>query len=723
MSFSFTRMNLSLGLLLVIAAAHPAAGQDDRPEGFAAHFHRDDTTVLVVEDPLPHLRTVLNSNALRKVLHNEGPLARLLQGDEGLAPDPAAWWQWVNSNRRWIPRQAAVGLSDAGVSDVDHLLRILALFELLEAANLGDANDVKLQTERKALRQLFADELAALRLPRMRVYVRFRDAEDAGALLELAKLQVDDLTPEDLPSGLVFEPKASALTVRFSLVDMLRAEGLQARDLLVDMGLVDLNDPPETVGKAVDALRGFKAEATLETVGSGLLLTLGPTAAGGPAGLPAGFANLPDVVGKPDAQTLLWGRWSAIRLKAAAATWMSMHEKWRPSAAFGLVAEDPSIGEATIDMLHDVAMRFRKLADAGSMRVWFDQKASGLRLAMVEEPKAATADLAGSALAKMLPADTEGLTVTTADSLGEALSDTLMQVEERLATQTLRAEVRGNDNGQAEERELGYYFHFAELRALVHRAGMEQFGPGYASIIGTRGRVRRIEASFELQTRPQRLSGRDLPTPELALIGKPRGGDAAAREHLEKLYSALLTGVRSAGRADALSDRPLPPVISKAVTVDLGLGVPTWGFDGGNITRATGEAKLRISIEGDLQPHFFFLDGLMVFSTSPRLSRSILATHAGKSKRLMLPDDDDATLVSLGRYTGETLGTTLEHVKAWSTAMMASANLDQDDQSRLATVMEAMAAVSRIMGSAEWTTIQPANERRHITEGVIFASE
>jgi len=706
-------------------AARPAAAQADPQEGFAAHFHRDDTTVLVIEDPLPHLKLLLNSQTLRRAL-TDSPLGRLFATDgDGKVPDPAEGWLFVNTNRRWIPRQLALGLSDAGIGDIDCLFRLLAQFELLETAGLGEADDQKLQEDAKTLRRSLAAELAQARVPRLRVYVRFRDAEDASALLEILKTEVGDIQPEDMPPGLRFDARATSLSARYSIAEMAQAEALDLREMLVAMGIVDLNDDPQVVRQAVDAVRAFKAEATLELFGTGLLLTVGPTDAGGPARLPDGFARLPEAVGTPDDHTLIWGRWNATRLKSAAAAWLTMHEKWHTSATYRLLAQDTET-EPTIDMLRDMAVRFRKLSDGGSLRIWSDAKVSAVRLAMVEEPRAASADLAGSALAKVIPAEVDGFTVETDGSLAEQVSDALMQVEERLATQALKAEFGRDDQGRAEAVEASYYTHFAKLRELVHRVGPERFEPGYATILGTRGKVRRIEAMIELQGRPLRLSGRDLPTPELALIGTLRGGDAAAKEHVEKTFSALLTGIRSASRPEALADQPLPPLDAKAVKTDLGLGVETWSFDGNTLAKATGEAKLRLAVEGDLRPHFFFIDRMIVLSTSPRLSKSILDARAGRAKRLQLPEEESAALISLGRYPGAALGATVEHLKGWYVAMMASAGapVEGPDEPRTIMVLDATAQVMRLMEKAEWTTVQPAGERHQVTDGVmIFAAE
>ena len=49
---------------------------------------------------------------------------------------------------------------------------------------------------------------------------------------------------------------------------------------------------------------------------------------------------------------------------------------------------------------------------------------------------------------------------------------------------------------------LGYYSDFATLRDLLHKAGRDRFERGVVAVVGTQGKVDRLEASFELNGRP-----------------------------------------------------------------------------------------------------------------------------------------------------------------------------------------------------------------------------
>ena len=141
---------VTLLLLCTTVGLAPTAAraqqQQPRPDdgGFAAHFHAQDTTVLVIEDPLPHLRALLTSDRLRRAVRT-GAIGRLIGADAGRVVDAAEGWDWLERNQRWVPKQVAVGLSPDGFGDVDHLFRAIALVELLEGAAAGDGNDPKLR--------------------------------------------------------------------------------------------------------------------------------------------------------------------------------------------------------------------------------------------------------------------------------------------------------------------------------------------------------------------------------------------------------------------------------------------------------------------------------------------------------------------------------------------------------------------------------------------------
>jgi hypothetical protein len=752
------RLGVLVFLALATAVARPSAalaqaGPGDA--GFAAHLHAGDTTFVVVEDPLPHLKTLLTSQALRRAFA-KGPLAEMTKAF-GDPVDPVIGWDWVLKNRRWIPQQVAVGASDAGVGDLDHLFRAAALFELMQAAAGGDrAVHPQLADEVKALRKSLLDEAQAFQLPRVRAYVRFRDAADAVALLDLLRLQLNDVDPKALPDGLRIEPQDRRLTVRFALADFLGNDE-QARAFIASLDLADPDDAALT-GQMLAALRQVRAEVSLRVVGDALLLTVGPDDTGGPAGLRPRSAVLPAAVGPADATTLLWGRWNARRLKQAAKGWLALHERWASTAAYAAVRDRPGddASEPMLDTVRMVAVQVAAVADAGAGRLWADPASGSIRAALQEDRVAVAPDLAKHPAARFLPADAEAYTVETTRGLGEYASDALLQLEDRLATQSLKSQLNPADAKAAGAAELegGYYAHFGAFRDLVHKAGRDRFESGVLMVLGTRGRVDRFEASYEVDGRPTRLSLRNLPAVELALVGKFKApaDEAAVRKYAEDVYAAFATGCRSTARNHQLADKPLPPVQATAKPVDLGLGVPTWGFDAGWLAAATGEAKLRLDVVGDLRPHFFVADGCVAFSTSARLSKAMLAARDNKPiadkpaagdkavaggrpagpPRLALPEPGTGgTLVAVGHYPGDALAKTFEHLGGWVAAVQDALDPANGGDAggpaaarrhRFTQEVGTLGQIARLVDRVEWQTVQVAGQPTHVTRGGVFFS-
>lgn len=699
---------------LLLSIAGVARGED---LSFQAKFHTEDRNFVVIEDPLPHIKALLTSQLLHRAAAR-GPLAELLK-DHGDGRDPVQLWNWISEHQRWIPRQIALGMSDGGIADLDHLVRAISLMELMQAAQKGDdGRNQRLIAELKMLRRAMLNEVRQLRLPRMRLYVRFRTADDAIALMDMLKQEIKEIDPKDLPEGLKLEPEDEAITVKFSLADQFDGDNAMGA-FLKELNLQEADDPAFS-REMIAAAQKIKLEASVRRSGDSLLLTLGPTDAGGSAGLPASFTLLPQDVGAVGADTLLWARWSTTRLKEAAQGWVALHEHWAGSNAFALLAHDEDGDETVLDAMRTAGMACLKLGDTGAARIWVDQPDAALRIAVREEHRPAAKELSHSALASWLPADVEAYSASMTENLGDYLSDVLSQVESRMSLRSLRGLLHPDDPNAApaQHAEASYYTHFATLRELIHKSSHDRFEKGMLAVLGTHGHVQRLEASFILEGQATRMSLRNLPCPEIALIGKPKApADAQTmKKYVEDVYSALSTGIHSAARGPQEAGKPLPAMHADAQLMDLGLGVPTWGFDAHSLLDATGEAKLNLAVEGDLQPHFFFVDGTLVFSTSQRLSKSLLDAHAGKSKRLLLPPDPAGGVIASGKSSGEAMARTMEHLSAWyneylnhldraGRAPADAADRREDGQKFFAVTAQVMRLVERI----EWRTAQTAD--------------
>ncbi|MDB5296358.1 MAG: hypothetical protein JWO31_2341, partial [Phycisphaerales bacterium] len=389
-----------LAATLLAAIVASAFGQARAADGFAPLFHAGDTSVLVVEDLLPHVKALLSSRALRQAVQT-GAVGGLVTAREGRVVDPAEWSDWLDRRRQWLPEQVAVGASEAGFADLDTLLKGLATADLLERTAAGRPEDVSLAADRTKLRQIALAELRQVRVPGLRVYARFRTAEDAAAAFGLMKDWVLGPDPAALPRGVTAELKgADTLAVHVAVGDLI-GEDTAILATLVRAQLLDpATDGEAAARQAVTAVRAVSAEVSVERIGPGLLLTAGPSAAGGAAGVTAGGADLPAAVGQPDARTLAWARWDISRLKAAATGWVKLHEEWVRSTAYaealreanapppgavtpGAAESGPAAGGTVLDALRFAAARVRALPPVGAARAWVGADGSAVRWATV----------------------------------------------------------------------------------------------------------------------------------------------------------------------------------------------------------------------------------------------------------------------------------------------------------------------------------------------------
>jgi hypothetical protein len=147
---------------------------------------------------------------------------------------------------------------------------------------------------------------------------------------------------------------------------------------------------------------------------------------------------------------------------------------------------------------------------------------------------------------------------------------------------------------------------------------------------------------------------------------------------------------------------------------DLGLGVETFAFSGEVFDRLP--HNIAIAVEGDLQPHYFLLDDWLVFSTSARLSKSILAARENADQRLEPPAVESGDLVAFGRFPAELAASYLDHIGKFLGAVTAGGDnvelqgptaiqFRTDDLKSLIETFPALAEAVRMVDGAEWTTV------------------
>ncbi len=602
-----------------------------------------DALLFVINDPLPHLKALLGSESLRKTL-TEGAFGELVAMIP-FAPalDPRIAWEAIDENRRYVPTEIAIGLSQESVAQLDRLVRAGLLAALCYGAN--DSDDDAAEKDLPKLQDEFLKVLKEVGVPPMTVFVRLREEEDAERLFDVAQGQVRS-TAEEAGYEVIEIDDGAGIGLRGKVGDKMPEEGLD--EVLELLGVNEAKRP-----EFRKAIAELKIETWLQRKGSTLTLTVGPRPAAKAA--PFTTAQLGPLY-RQEERDILFARWDATKLKAAVKSWVELWKTWEKSPAGKRLKELDT--ENTLGDLFGSTRTVERMSNSGSMRMWADDDA--LRGASRSEGVPPAADLQGAAISRYVPKDAEAFSLDSTTSLADALAYYLDQFETRMSLQSLRAVFdEGDARGRiAEELSANYYKHFAEFRKNVLERMYEAVGGPSASVVTTTGKVERFSLSFSADGETKKFDLKDLPMFELAGISRAKDAKRAD-DVLAGTYQSFVEGLY------AVMDKTLPKDAPPVVERDLGLGVKTRVFTGGWIKPLTGDFELEMSLEGDFVPHFFVHDGHLIVSTSPKLSKRLLA--AAKAKDSVLPPTKTGyqRTVAHGVMPGRTLGNVYAHTVAW----------------------------------------------------------
>ncbi len=681
-----------------VASPLQAPPANEQAPAFLSHLDASCTNLVFVPDPLPHLQRILTSESLRKVLV-EGRLAKLLNafGRGANELDPRTLWGLIDKNRAWVPTEVAIALPAGGMEDIDHLVRTCMLAALCSGAVSagGDAT----QKDLPKLQDQLLSELNALHLPALRIFVRFRDEKSAAAVFQLL-LQSAGAARE---VGIEPELDKDSVRVRVSAAEFVD-EGLLP-SILLELGILSGENDPKGPALA-NAVTKLGVEAAVHRFGDALRLTLGPSEGDAKPLRPQDLGEL----FRTDSSLITFGRWDLRSLKRASREWVRTWETWAPTTTGKRVKEmDES------DMLGEMLFTARQIdstADIGAVCAWAD---AGLHVAYREEGIKPAAPLAGSKLLQCMPRDVEAFVLDQTVSLADQWVAILRQCESRLEMQSLKAELgMSKDDASLSDAVLAaYYKHLAAFRDLVLNRSAEVFEPPVALLFGTQGKVTRFELGYGSGSKRETLSAKDLPTWELAAIGRVRDPARAIR-YTEEVYGSFVRGLAAALGVSG------PPPDARVPEFDLGLGQRTLVPDGAWMTKLSGANNFSVTIEGDLRPHFFFCDDLVVFSTSVRLSKRILAARQGKeADRLELPSAPAGALVRYGRVRGQTLADSLDRLGTWIATLGAASEpkgrpttrREPTPEAAVVDVLGGMGDVARLVDRFEWRSIDEGTVR------------
>jgi len=636
----------------------------------------DDTNLLVVGDVLPHIRRVLGNPAVQKML-KDGRLGKAIFERTGEEADAAVWLKTVEDQAQHIPTEIVAAFPDSAMAEGGHLWT--SVLQLFVAQSMktegGDAA--------KDLPQLQKDllaELKQLQMPRFTFWVKFRTPGDVRIAMGAIRVYATNLQ-ETMPDAISVSTKR--VTMKAKLSDQVDESTLES--MLTQIGIVD--DAESETGKAiVSAVKNLSMFAAVDMDGAGLKVTLSPDE------LPAPTGVAKEALGslwKPGAGMLVYLNWNLKAYHEALGEVGKAWAAWENTPAGKALAE-----KDTTQMLANLKTMVEQSKNEGNhtaLRMWADD---GLHLESLAEIPTQFVPLADAPWIKMIPPGADTVALSGGQSVGQQSSVTMKQIDQILAQ--MGSSVEMVDMRDRIEKPL------KELGATITKV-QDVFGPTSAMILTPEGKLKKLSVTAPIDGEQKTITIENLDIMEVAALGVAKDG-AAAEKLLKDAVDQVAKSVMAA--ADKEGDKP-----TTMHEEDLGLGVKTWVLDTAWMTDMAKPQVIKIDIDGDLKPHFFIVDNIVVMSTSPRLSKAIIA--AGKAgKTFPLPA---GTVVEYGRMGSPTVvgGLTMtaniidKVSKAMAAAGMDAGNADDTHQ-----------AIEVVMGVAEMATMIDKMESVARREGV-----
>jgi hypothetical protein len=562
--------------------------------------------------------------------------ARLLKGPLGkgleLKSTPAEMRASLAKTAQYWPTELAFGMPDAGFQDLDVLARSVILAALCHGATSVGASA---RADLARLQKELVANLRKARLPPLRMWADFPD-ERVARLVSTVLIGGLRALADGNKLRMTLEGEAEGIRVRIG--DVSTPAELKAS--LVSEGV--LSGPKDPQAKAiVAAMAGIVLEGWIQTRGTRVWLAVGARSGTGSG------VNGPLLPARSPGD-LIYARWETAPYRALVDGWRGFWSRWSATAAGRKLRESD-----TTDLLGSLDLVSRALERGGRRgfaRVWTDR---GIHAVTVKDGMPPPPSLARDPVVAVLPRDAIVVAADGTTDLGDRMSTALQQLEQRLAMGSLKEVLGGEKKGKA--REDAYYKNGAQLRALVHREGPSVFEGGSAIVVGAGGRLQRV--TIREQGKPERTA-KDLGVPEVALVGRAKDADAAVR-FVGEAWSALAGSVIAAAGGHVAAPSASPPEAPPPVP-----GASARWLDVGWLEEVS---HTSFSGEGDFKLHVARLDSTIVISTSPRLTRQMLAAASGPPSGRAAPPAAAGALVAWARTSCApiaksvvTAGTTLE---------------------------------------------------------------
>jgi len=495
-----------------------------------------------------------------------------------------------------LPSELALS---APVASYQDLQRIIRLFGGMIIANGAEGQPIaSVRADLVRLQDDMLLQLRGLKVPACRLWLSFSDEQIGVAMLAGIEEQ---LLEEAGPWGLERAP-TGGLVLDSTLGEVFKALEIDESTLriyLASLGFTTGLGDARAV-EFIEAVQAIRLQASLRRLGNALILELGA-----PAAQAAGAPALADCrVGEGRIAML---HLSSHELAKVPAEMRGLLEAFAGSPLLAKARErdsDDFIGQMLrlerIMRESEVRLDARVVISGGGLRIASEQHG------MPERPA-----LAGSGLADFVPAGCGMWWLDATRNPGEALRDLLIAVEDRVDSQVLVATLQGATAKQRIMQAIGdtLRIRLAALRSEILDQAAGRFSRGLVVVADGGETLVRAVATMPAKEGELTIDASGLALPALAVVGACPEPAAVL-----KRWRELLRGTFGA---------QVEPLFADA---DLGLGVPTMRID--LRLAAALVPDFAVELDSGFEPHFAVIPGFLVFSTSPALTRRVLAQRA-----------------------------------------------------------------------------------------------
>ena len=594
--------------VLCIAFGKSVALAENKPEvpSLVKKIPTDYDTLFYLGDIATHLDGLLASERTKSVLSGVESASNPFNPEEIRVQ--------LLANSDFFPSDSVIACDSNSLGQIGELGRIGLLGAL---ANFNNNANEKIQLRDDALALL--DQFY---VPKLLLVARFSKEQTAQQLMGMASQYYEMLPPV---TGLELRDNVFRFDAR---VGQFVDEEL-LRIYAVGFGFAE-TDGDEYAERFARILKKLRLTATLRLDQNGLVLEVTPDES--PVRLEGDYESK----SKNNSQTLIaYSKWNTESLLDSLEKIDALWSNWKATSTGKVVAENDEE-----DLIGDVKQTIRLLEDAGPSGEMFVRFDNGLSIDNISHGHKTPVALTDSGLLSLIPSDSKIVHATTCNSLADWMSDELSDFEDRIEQQSWKALA----NGEEEKVEYidsmiqSYYTDFRKFRRLIYDYSQETFSEPVGMIIDSQGEVSGLTLKWKAAGYPHEITMQDAPMIECAFIAKIKD-QSKAKRFFSIAWKEFTKGCG------------LPPQSKAMIPMDLQIGAPTAVFSNPlNSPTLTLNRNTSLS-RNDTIPHVTIIDEWIVFSTSARLTRSIVDTKHGKTAALaMSAQSNKGTLVGFGLY-------------------------------------------------------------------------